>query len=108
MKRLFVSSSDFAVSKEETEVCVAGNLLSFTERDIKTGKMCNIQVSSSDEIIPCTLWPDAYEPILKSVGGNMLDIKGKVICISGTIRKDKYRNAKTLYSNNMTKMYILS
>lgn len=108
MKRLFVSASDFAVSKEETEVCVAGNLLSFTERDIKTGKMCNIQVSSSDEIIPCTLWPDAYEPILKSVGGNMLDIKGKVICISGTIRKDKYRNAKTLYSNNMTKMYILS
>ena len=108
MKRLFVNAADFSIAKEETEAAVAGNLLSYTERDIKTGKMCNISISSSNEIINCTLWPDAYEPILKSVGGDMLDVKGKVICISGVIRKDKFRNNKTLYSDRATKLYILS
>lgn len=108
MKRLFVTAADFSIAKEETEAAVAGNLLSYTERDIKTGKMCNISISSSNEIINCTLWPDAYEPILESVGGDMLDIKGKVICISGVIRKDKFRNNKTLYSDRTTKLYVIS
>lgn len=108
MKRLFITAADFSIAKEETEAAVAGNLLSYTERDIKTGKMCNMSISSSNEIINCTLWPDAYEPILESVGGDMLDIKGKVICISGVVRKDKFRNNKTLYSDRATKLYILS
>lgn len=108
MKRLFITAADFSIAKEETEAAVAGNLLSYTERDIKTGKMCNISISSSNEIINCTLWPDAYEPILENIGGDMLDIKGKVICISGVVRKDKFRNNKTLYSDRATKLYILS
>ena len=108
MKRLFITAADFSIAKEETEAAIAGNLLSYTERDIKTGKMCNISISSSNEIINCTLWPDAYEPILESVGGDMLDVKGKVICISGVVRKDKFRNNKTLYSDRATKLYILS
>lgn len=108
MKRLFITAADFSIAKEETEAAIAGNLLSYTERDIKTGKMCNISISSSNEIINCTLWPDAYEPILESIGGDMLDIKGKVICISGVVRKDKFRNNKTLYSDRATKLYILS
>lgn len=108
MKRLFITAADFSIAKEETEAAIAGNLLSYTERDIKTGKMCNMSISSSNEIINCTLWPDAYEPILESVGGDMLDIKGKVICISGVVRKDKFRNNKTLYSDRATKLYILS
>ena len=108
MKRLFITAADFSIAKEDTEAAIAGNLLSYTERDIKTGKMCNISISSSNEIINCTLWPDAYEPILESVGGDMLDIKGKVICISGVVRKDKFRNNKTLYSDRATKLYILS
>lgn len=108
MKRLFITAADFSIAKEETEAAIAGNLLSYTERDIKTGKMCNISISSSNEIINCTLWPDAYEPILESVGGDMLDIKGNVICISGVVRKDKFRNNKTLYSDRATKLYVLS
>jgi len=108
MKRLFVSAADFSMLRENSEAAVAGNLVAFTERDIKTGKMCNIQVSSSNEIIYCTLWPDAYEPILESIGGDMLDVKGKVICISGTVKKDKFRNHMTLYSDRSTKMYIIS
>lgn len=108
MKRLFVTAADFFIAKEETEAAIAGNLLSYTEREIKTGKMCDMSISSSNEIINCTLWPDAYEPILEGIGVDMLDIKGKVICISGVIRKDKFRNNKTLYSDRATKLYILS
>lgn len=108
MKRLFLNASDFAVAKEETEACIAGNLLSFTERDIKTGKMCSMSISSSNEIINCTLWPDAYEPILSNIGGDMLEVKGKIVCVSGVIRRDKFRNNKTLYSDRSTRLYVIS
>jgi DNA polymerase-3 subunit alpha len=107
MKNLYVNESDFAITKEGTEVCIAGKLLSFTERDIKNGVMCNIQIDSNNAILNITVWPDAYVNIVKSVE-NMMDIKGKVICISGIAKKDKFRNQKTLYSNNNTRLYIIN
>lgn len=108
MRNIYVNESDFAISRDETEVCIAGKLLSYTEREIKTGVMCSIQIDSNNTIISCTIWPDAYERVLRDVDNNMLDVKGKVICISGNVRKDKFRNQKMLFSNQGTRMYIIS
>ena len=108
MKRLFVTDSEFMIAKEESDVCIAGKLLSYTEREIKTGTMCSIQVDCNNTIIAVTVWPDAYINVLKDAGGNMLDTKGKVICISGTVRKDKFRNQKALFSNPSTRLYVIS
>jgi DNA polymerase III alpha subunit len=108
MKRLFVNDSEFFITKDETEVCIAGKLLTFTEREIKSGVMGSLQIDCNNTIISITIWPDAYTTVLKDMGGNMLDVKGKVICINGVVRKDKFRNQKMLFSNPMTKMYIIS
>ena len=70
--------------------------------------MCSIQIDCNNSIIHATIWPDIYANILKSVDNNMLDIKGKVICISGIVRKDKFKNQKMLYSNMNTKMHVIS
>lgn len=109
MKRLYVNESDFSIVREDSEVCIAGKLLAFTEREIKNGTMCNLQVDCNNTVIPITLWPDGYEAVIREVeNGNLLDVKGKVICISGVVRKDKFRNQKTLYSNSSTRMYVIS
>ena len=109
MKRLYVNESDFFISCDETEACVAGKLMSFTERNIKTGVMCSMQIDSNNSIIGITAWPDTYENIIRDVeNGDMLNVKGKVICISGIIRKDKFRNQKMLFTNQNSKMYIMS
>jgi hypothetical protein len=108
MKRLFVNDSEFFITKDETEVCIAGKLLTFTEREIKSGVMGSLQIDCNNTIISITVWPDAYNTVLKDMGGNMLDVKGKVICINGVVRKDKFRNQKMLFSNPMTKMYVIS
>jgi DNA polymerase-3 subunit alpha len=108
MKSLYVDDNDFMISRDNTEVCLAGKLLSYTEREIKSGTMCSIQIDSNNTIISCTIWPDAYEKVLRDVKGNMLDAKGKVICINGTVKKDKFRNQKMLFSNLTTRMYIIS
>lgn len=108
MKRLFVNDSDFFLSKDETEVCVAGKLLSFTERQIKSGVMCSLQIDCNNTVISITIWPDAYSSVLNSVDENMLDVKGKVICINGVVRKDKFRNQKMLFSIPTTKIHIIS
>lgn len=109
MKRLFVNESDFFISHDETEVCVAGKLMSFTERNIKTGLMCSMQIDSNNSIISITAWPDTYENIIRDVeNGDMLNVKGKVICISGIVRKDKFRNQKMLFTNQNSKMYVIN
>ena len=108
MKSLYVDDNDFMISRDGTEVCVAGKLLSYTEREIKNGTMCSIQLDSNNVIISGVLWPDAYTKILHDIKGNMLDVKGKVICINGTVKKDKFRNQKMLFSNLTTRMYIIS
>lgn len=108
MRSIYVNESDFLISRDDIEVCIAGKLLSYTEREIKTGVMCSMQIDDNNTIISATIWPDSYEKILKDVGGNMLDLKGKVICLSGTVRKDKFRNQKMLFSNQSTKMYLIN
>lgn len=108
MKSLYVDDNDFMISRDGTEVCVAGKLLSYTERESKNGTMCSIQLDSNNTIISGTIWADAYTKILHDVKGNMLDVKGKVICINGTVKKDKFRNQKMLFSNLTTRMYIIS
>lgn len=109
MKRLYVNESDFFISRDETEVCIAGKLMSFTERNIKTGVMCSMQIDSNNSVISITAWPDAYENIIQSVeNGDMLNVKGKVICISGIVRKDKFRNQKMLFTNENSRMYIIN
>ena len=50
------------------------------------------------------MWPDAYEKI----GENIADIKGCVVALSGTVEKDTWKNEKKLFSNNRTKLYVLS
>lgn len=108
MKSLYVDDNDFMISRDNTEVCIAGKLLSYTEREIKSGIMCSLQVDCNNTVIAVTAWPNDYEKILRDVKGNMLDVKGKVICINGTVKKDKFRNQKMLFSNLTTRMYIIS
>lgn len=109
LKRLYVNDSEFPLCKDDTEVCVAGKLVLFTEREIKTGTMCSMQIDSNNSIINLVIWPDAYENIIRNVeNGDMLNVKGKVICISGVVRKDNFRNQKALFSNNETRMYVIN
>ena len=108
MKRLFVNESDFFISRDETEVCIAGKLMSFTERSIKTGTMCSMQIDSNNSIINLVFWPSEYEQIIQNIENNdLLNLKGKVICTCGVIRKDKFRSVKTLYSNANSKLYVI-
>lgn len=108
MKRLFVNERDFFISKDETEVCVAGKLIAFTERNIKSGVMCSVQIDSNNSVVNATFWPSEYEKIIKEVeNGDMMNVKGKVICVSGVVKKDKFRNVKMLYSNANTKLYVI-
>lgn len=109
MKRLYVNENDFFISRDDTEVCVAGKLMSFTERNIKTGVMCSMQIDSNNSIISITAWPDSYENIIRDIeNGDMLNVKGKVICISGVVRKDKFRNQKMLFTNQNSRMYVIN
>lgn len=104
LANIYVNDVEFLACKEKKEVAIAGKLIYYKEKDIKSGTMCTLQIDCNNTIIPILMWPDAYEKI----GEDIADLKGCVVALSGVVEKDKFRNEKKLYSNNKTKLYILS
>lgn len=104
LSKLYVNDSEFIATKEKTEVVIAGKLIFYRERDIKNGKMCTVQIDCNNTILNAILWPDAYEKIDEDIA----NLKGCIVALSGTVEKDRYRNEKNLYSNNKTKLYVIS
>lgn len=104
LSKLYVNENEFLASKEKTEVVIAGKLIFYRERDIKNGKMCTIQIDCNNTILNIVLWPDAYERINEDIAS----LKGCIVAVSGNVEKDRYRNEKNLYSNNRTKLYVIS
>lgn len=104
MVKMYVNDTDFNTTKYKTEVSIAGKLIYFKERNIKSGTMCMMNIDVNNTIIPVLLWPDAFEKIKSS----MSDLKDRVIALSGIVDKDKFKNERKLYSNFRTKLYILN
>ena len=104
LAKLYVNDSEFMITKDKTEVAVAGKLIYYQEKDIKSGKMCSVQIDCNNTIIPILLWPDAYEKMTEKIE----DLKGCIVVLSGVVDKDKFKNEKRLYSNQKTKLYVIS
>lgn len=102
--KLYVDALEFSNVKEGTEVAIAGKLISYNERSIKNGTMCSMNLDCNNTIIAVTFWPDAYEKLSESA----LDLRGRVICINGRVKKDKWKGQRVLYSDERTKLYIIS
>ena len=66
--------------------------------------MCTLQIDCNNVLLNATFWPDAYEKFPEAIE----DLKGMTIAINGVVGKDKFKNEKKLYSNNKTKLYVLS
>lgn len=101
--QLFVEGLEFSKIKEGKEVTVAGRLIAYNERSIKTGTACSLQIDSNNNVIQITLWPDCFEKIQE----DMMSLKNKNIAVNGVVKIDKWRGVKTLYSTDKTKLYIV-
>ena len=102
--KLYVDENEFARVPEKREVVVVGKFLFYRESNTRNGIMCTIQLDCNNTIINCNIWPDAYEMYREEID----DHKNKIVAISGIVQKDKFRNERRLYSNDRTRMYIVS
>ena len=102
--RLYVDENEFARVPEKKEVVIAGKFLFYRENNTKNGIMCTIQIDCNNTIINCNIWPDTYQLYREEIE----DYKNKIVAISGIAQKDKFRNERRLYSNDRTRMYIVS
>jgi DNA polymerase-3 subunit alpha len=99
----YVNDSEFLIAKLGTEVTIAGKLIYYREKEIKTGTMCTLNIDCNNTIIPVLLWPDAYERI-----ENVAELKGCTVAINGIVEKDKFKNERKLKSTFATRLYIIS
>ena len=102
--KLYVNDFEFSNTKEGKEATIAGKLIYYQERSIKNGTMVSVNIDCNNTIIPVTLWPDAVERLPE----NISEYKNRVVAISGRVKKDKFKNQKVLYSDDRTKIYIIS
>ena len=102
--KLYINDTDFLSAKDDTEVAIAGKLIYYKEKEIKSGTMCTLQIDCNNTIIPILLWPDAYEALPEPID----QLKGMTVVICGRVNKDKFKNEKKLYSDAKTRLYILS
>ena len=102
--KLYVDENEFARVPEKKEVVIAGKFLFYRENNTKNGIMGTIQVDCNNTIINCTIWPDTYQLYREEIE----DYKGRIIAISGIVQKDKFRNERRLFSNDRTRMYVVS
>ena len=66
--------------------------------------MGTIQLDCNNTIINCTIWPDVYNMYRDEIE----DYKGRIIALSGIVQKDKFRNERRLFSNERTRIYVVS
>lgn len=102
--KYYMSDREFLDAKEGTVATIAGKLIYFQEKEIKTGKICTIQIDCNNTIIPMLLWNDAYENLPEPIE----QLKGMTVAVFGVVKKDKLKNEKKLYSNSNTRLYVLS
>lgn len=101
---LYVDENEFQRVPEKKEVVIAGKFLFYRENNTKNGVMGTIQVDCNNTIINCTLWPDVYQLYREEID----EYKNKIIAISGIAQKDSFRNERRLFSNNRTRLYVIS
>ena len=102
--KMYVNDVEFAGSKENDEVTVAGRLIYYRENETKNGMMCSLQIDCNNTIINFTAWPDFY----KDIQTDIADLKGCLVAICGTVKKDKFKGDKRVYSNNGTRLFIIN
>ena len=102
--KMLVNDVEFLGTREGESVSVAGKLIYYRERVIKSGVMGNLQIDCNNTIINITMWPDAYERYRNEIE----DYKNGIISVSGIVKKDKFKGVKTLYSCDSTKLYLIS
>ena len=102
--RLYVDENEFQRVPEKKEVVLAGKFLFYRENNTKNGVMGTIQLDCNNTIINCTIWPDIYNMYREEIE----DYKGRIIALSGTVQKDKFRNERRLFSNDRTRIYVVS
>jgi len=102
--KLYVNDNEFLSTRIKTEVTVAGKLIYYREKSIKSGTMCTLNIDCNNTIIPVLMWPDAFEKIDEEIA----NLKGCIVAINGIVENDKFKNEKKLMSTSKTKLYIVS
>jgi DNA polymerase III alpha subunit len=103
LSRLYVDDNEYVATPLGHEVTVAGRLIYYKERQIKTGVMGMLKIDCNNTIIDVILWPETYEKIQDRIE----NIKGSIVALNGRIEKDKWRNERKIISNSGTKFLVI-
>lgn len=102
IKGEFIESNDFfrESMQNKNDAVVGGVLNDIVERQSKKGKFAQLELATNDNIIYVTIWNDMYDKFKKEIK----QAEGKIVMVSGTVKKDKFKQVNVLYSNELTNL----
>lgn len=102
VQRIYLTPTQLEHADDGKQAAIAGRLIYFRERKIKSGTMVTLTIDNNNSILSVVCWPDS------NLTEDWLDVKGKLICITGVVKRDTYRGKKTLYTDAFSRLYLLS
>jgi DNA polymerase-3 subunit alpha len=102
VQRIYLTPTQLERADDGKQAAIAGRLIYFRERKIKSGTMVTLTIDNNNSILSVVCWPDS------NLTEDWLDVKGKLICITGVVKRDTYRGKKTLYTDAFSRLYLLS
>ena len=103
MLKKYLKPYDFFEAKDWTEALIGGILIDVIERNSKRGKFGILKLENNNNIYEVLIWNDMYAEMETT----LLDLKGKLLAISGKIKYSDYSHMNTLQSTDKTKLYKL-
>lgn len=104
MSRQYIEVDDFETAKDFTKAAVAGTIVTFMKRKSVRGDFGQIMLLSNTKVIFLTIWNDKWEEYKKEV--ELAKKEQTLVCFTGIIKKDSYREENVLYSDSLTTKMI--
>lgn len=102
---IYHDSETFQKAADYKVVCICGVLNFYIEKTTKKGSQyCVMEIVSNNDLIRVVFWEDKLDEYREMI----IELKGKVIAITGKAKFEDYSNSNTLYSYEETTILNLS
>lgn len=102
----YVKAEDIPNTRREKEVVVAGQIDIIREKSGKRGKFAEVRIRNNNGFIDVLIWSDLYKECKADLAKHYEN--RSLLCLRGTVKFDDYRGFNCVYSNDRTKIILLT
>ena len=105
ISKQYIDVETFESAKDYTKAAIAGTIVNYTKRKSVRGEFGQIMLLSNTKVIYITAWNDKWEEFKKDI--EIAKKEQTIVCFTGVIKRDSYKEENVLYTDSNTSKMIL-